>query len=232
MTQRISNESTKISQWGDVIVLIGKPGAGKGTQALRLSETLRWPILSVGSILRTTSIASPVDLRKTNAALVSGRIIDNELVRSVIRDFSSQSLSVNGYIVDGYPRNLKQARWFDALCHKERRNILAVLLNIPDECVLVRLDSRLQCNNCHTPVASTSREEACPQCGGTIVSRIDDDPRVVAQRLRVFHSETAPLKSYYAVSDRLIDIDGTQAPEVVAAEVRLRILDHLTGHLA
>ena len=180
------------------LVLLGAPGAGKGTQGAILSEKLNIPTISTGNILRAAMKDGTPLGEKVKVYMDAGQLVPDELVIEQVIDRLTQADCANGYILDGFPRTIPQA-W--AL---ERNNVFldaAVSLEVPDELIVNRMSGRRTCPECgmtfHIANNPPKKEGVCDFCGATLVSRKDDAPETVLARLKTFHEQTEPLKDFY-----------------------------------
>ncbi len=204
-------------------VIMGIQGSGKGTQARLLKEKLDLVHISVGDILRW-NIQSRTKLgARIKRTVDSGELVSDEMVWEVVRDRFDQHDWNYGFILDGYPRNASQARYF-----LESYDIDAVvLIEVPDEVVFERMLSRRLCSGCgldynlirHRPAVA----DTCDVCGGTLVSRPDDNPESIRGRLRDYHESTRPIVELFERKEIVVRVDGTKPPEHVQAEIRRKL---------
>ena len=193
------------------IILLGAPGAGKGTQAEIISQKLGIPTISTGNILRAAVKAgTPVGLQ-AKSYMDAGKLVPDEVIIGIIQERLAQDDCAGGFILDGVPRTIAQAEALE----RHGINFDAVLsLEISDEVIAARLTGRRTCHACgatyHVVTAPPQKEDICDKCGGVLEQRKDDLPETVKHRLEVYHSETEPLKGYYEAQGKLKSIDGTQ----------------------
>lgn len=193
------------------LILLGAPGAGKGTQAEIISETLRIPTISTGNIIRE-ALKSGTELgRKAKEYMDGGRLVPDDIVIGIIRDRLAQSDCVNGFILDGFPRTIPQAEALDRM----GVDIDRVLdIEVADETIARRVSGRRICPSCgasyHVDYRRPTVEGICDRCGDTLVQRQDDRPDTVRERLSVYHEQTEPLKSYYAAAGKLFVVEGQE----------------------
>ncbi len=194
------------------IIFLGPPGAGKGTQAQRICETLGIPQISTGDILRRAIKEETPTGLKAKAYIDAGKLVPDEVVIDIVRDRLEQEDCKAGYILGGFPRTVPQA---EALA--DFAQIDAVVdLDVADENLVQRLSGRRVCLNCGaTYHVSTMKSDCCNHCGQALVQRDDDKPETVLSRLKVYHEQTAPLVSYYQDKNLLHVIDGAQQKEVI-----------------
>lgn len=206
------------------IVFLGKPGSGKGTQAALLSERLMVPHLSSGAILREEIRERTPFGRKVEEYVLRGEIGPEELITTVILRYIERRRYTDGYILDGFPRTMYQARELDVRYPPGR----CILLSVHDETVLERLASRLTCRECgeiHHEIDNPPRPDgACDRCGGVLEARADDDREAIRTRLTVFGADVEPVIRYYRRRRRLVEIDGALKPD----EIHARIMHFVT----
>ena len=193
------------------LIMLGAPGAGKGTQAERISEKYAIPTISTGEILRN-AISTGTELGMTAKSYMdAGQLVPNEIVIGIIRDFLKQDSCKNGFILDGFPRSIPQAEALDAMGVK----IDAVVsIEVADEKIVERMSGRRVCPTCgasyHILYKPSEKEGVCTKCGADLIIRKDDHPDTVLARLHTYHEQTEPLKGYYANKGILIEIEGQE----------------------
>jgi adenylate kinase len=202
------------------VIMLGPPGAGKGTQAARLAREHQVLKISTGDMLREAVVQGTELGRIAKATMNTGHLVSDEVMVAVIRERLSKPDTDGGFILDGFPRTVPQAAALDELMRD--RGVLTVLhVVVPFEVLVQRLHIRRICSSCGTNADPTMPASArCPKCGGEFVQRIDDSEEVVRERLKVFQEETEPLVVYYQESPSFFQIDGNQAPDVVAQQIR------------
>lgn len=205
-----------------VIIMLGAPGAGKGTQAVRLSERLHLPQISTGDLFRENLKGNTPIGQKAKTFMDRGQLVPDEVVLDMLFDRIGRADCKKGYILDGFPRTIPQAEALEK--HLGRHTRLIVLtLEVPDKLILERLTGRLTCENCGAPyhkIASPPKEEGiCDRCQGHLIQRKDDTENVVRERLQVFHAQSEPLKDYYQKQGCLIYIDGSVSKEKTVAQI-------------
>ena len=207
-----------------VIVLMGPPGAGKGTQAHRLAERLGLPRVVTGEIFRDAVARGDPLGRKAKPYLDSGALIPDEITTALVVDRLQQDDCADGAVLDGFPRTLAQAQWFDrALAAQHRAVTTVVNVVVADDELLRRLTGRLTCRDCqrtyHPVVLPPAVAGVCDACGGPLIQRSDDREETVRTRLKVYRTHTAPVLAYYRKKHLLVDVAGGQAPDLVFAQI-------------
>lgn len=196
------------------IIMLGAPGAGKGTQALKLAEKYGIPHISTGDIFRA-NIKNETELgKKAKAFIDNGQLVPDGLVIDLIIDRVKEKDCENGYILDGFPRTIPQAQNFDSALEEDGEKIDFVIdIEVPDENIVERMSGRRTCLDCgatyHIKYNPTKVEGICDCCGKKVILRDDDKPETVKKRLKVHHEQTQPLKDYYTAKDNLVGIDGS-----------------------
>ncbi len=197
------------------IVMLGAPGAGKGTQAKKISEKFSIPHISTGDIFRA-NIKNGTELgKKAKVYMDQGLLVPDELVVDLVVDRLKQEDCKNGYILDGFPRTIPQAEALDnALTAIGEKMDYAINIEVPDDYIINRMAGRRACVSCggtyHIVNIPTKVEGICDVCGGTLILREDDKPETVKKRLDVYHEQTQPLVDYYQGKGILVDVDGTK----------------------
>jgi adenylate kinase len=212
------------------LVLIGAPGSGKGTQAKFLIEKYNIPQVSTGDLLRAAVAAQTPLGRQAKAVMDAGQLVPNDIVIGMIRERIMRPDAENGFIMDGFPRNLEQAEAMDTLLVSLGRPIDAVLqINVDFDLLMQRMVGRLTCLSCGTLFNSFTNPPAidsqCDNCGGTLHHRSDDNEETIDRRLRVYETHKQPLTAYYSNKGNLHVIDGQGTVE----EVKKRIKSALRG---
>ena len=203
------------------LILLGAPGAGKGTQAEILSKELNIPSISTGNILRAAmKNGTPVGL-KAKSYVEAGQLVPDDVIIGIIEERLAQPDCSNGYILDGVPRTIPQAR---AMEESGIGIDWAVSIEIADEVIVERMSGRRTCKNCsqifHIVNNPPKQEGICDFCGGELTIRKDDAPETVRTRLEVFHKETEPLKDFYAERGKLKTVDNQPSIEATTAAIR------------
>jgi adenylate kinase len=200
-----------------IIVLFGKPGAGKGTQAPLLASALEVPTLATGDVLRAARRAGTPLGREAQAYMDRGDLVPDSVILDILREELTQSQYKNGVILDGAVRTVPQAEGLKSMLASLGRQVDAVLaLDIDNEEIVQRLSSRTVCENCQTPYTGRPVGDVCDKCGGALVRRKDDDPEAIRTRLRVYDDETAPvLRWYQKGGDKVVIVNGVGSVDSV-----------------
>lgn len=196
------------------IIMLGAPGAGKGTQAKMIAEKYSIPHISTGDIFRA-NISQGTELGKeAKKYMDQGLLVPDELTVKILLDRVAQEDCKNGYVLDGFPRTIPQAEVLDkALTELGDKVDYAINVDVPDENIITRMSGRRACLKCgatyHVKYNPPKTEDVCDACGDKLVLRDDDQPETVKKRLNVYHEQTQPLIEYYSKKDILKEVDGT-----------------------
>jgi len=195
------------------IIFLGAPGAGKGTQAERVSEKLGIPTISTGAIIRESLKAGTEMGLKAKKFIEAGQLVPDDVVIGIVKERLAKSDCDRGYILDGFPRTVPQAEALDSMGISLDK---IVSLEVSDEAIVERMSGRRVCAKCgktyHTLYNPSPKGEAC-ECGEALTIRKDDAPEVVLSRLEVYHSTTEPLKEYYRAKGNLVIVEGAEELE-------------------
>jgi adenylate kinase len=204
------------------LVMLGPPGAGKGTQADRIATAKGIPKISTGDMLREAVRAGTEIGRRAKAIMDRGELVNDEVIIGVVRERLAKADAQRGFILDGFPRTVAQARALDALMDG-RAPLIVVDIVVPEADLVERLTSRLVCSNCGTNAEGVPRSAMattpCVKCGGTLKQRSDDNADVVLERLKVYRRDTQPLVDYYRSRPTFRAVNGAQAMERVFADL-------------
>ncbi len=238
------------------VIVLGPPGAGKGTQAERFARTRGIPKISTGDMLRSAAQAGTETGLRAKAVMDRGELVSDDLMIAVVRERLGRDDARHGFVLDGFPRTVPQAQALDGILDR-RGPLLVIDIAVPDEELVRRLGARLICADCGAnadaianaaavgadnmvlapapatalgavAVQATAEPMRCKRCGGRLVQRADDNANVVRQRLTVYHRDTKPLVDFYRARPTFLAIDGAQPPEVVAAALA-RAVDALSS---
>ena len=196
------------------IIMLGAPGAGKGTQAKKIAEKYQIPHISTGDIFRA-NIKNGTELgKKAKTYMDQGLLVPDELVCDLVVDRVQQDDCKKGYILDGFPRTIPQGESLDAALSRLGEAVdYAINVEVPDENIVKRMGGRRACVGCgatyHLVYAAPKKEGICDNCGAELILRDDDKPETVQKRLGVYHEQTQPLIDYYTKKGILKEVDGT-----------------------
>ncbi len=199
------------------LILLGSPGAGKGTQAQALSQKLSLPHVSTGNMLRNEIAHASALGKKVEALMAKGHLVSDELMIEILTARIIRPDCEKGFILDGFPRTVVQAEKLDELLHKLKKQITAAInIEVPLDEVGGPVTGRRTCIKCHSAVhASSHYSTKCPKCGGELIQRDDDKETAVRVRLEVYEKQTKPLVEYYTRKKLLKRVDGVGAPDDV-----------------
>jgi adenylate kinase len=209
------------------LVVLGPPGAGKGTQAERFARDRGLPKISTGDILRE-AVQSGTELgRAARALMETGRLVGDDVMIEIVRERLERNDARRGFVLDGFPRTVAQAKALDKMLDDEAP--LAIIdVEVPEDAIVRRLSARRICGSCGwTAVSGAS---ACAKCGGALVQRRDDAEDVVRERLRVYQDDTQPLVDFYRDRSTFRSVDGDQSPDAVAADIAAAVAAAVRGH--
>ena len=206
------------------LIMLGAPGAGKGTQAKKIAQKYQIPHISTGDIFRANIKAGTELGMKAKAFMDQGQLVPDEVTIGMLLDRISQDDSKNGYVLDGFPRTIPQAESLTAaLLERGEKIDYAVNVDVPDENIVNRMSGRRACVGCgatyHVVFNAPKQEDICDTCGEKLILRDDDKPETVQKRLTVYHDQTQPLIDYYNKEGVLVEVDGTQDMEKVFQDI-------------
>ena len=201
------------------LILLGAPGAGKGTQAEILCDRLNIPTISTGNMIREAMKSGTEMGLKAKEYAENGKLVPDEVVIGIVDERLRMDDCKNGFILDGFPRTIPQAEALDRMGITIDR---VVDINVPDEVITRRVSGRRACLDCgstyHIETKKPQVEGICDRCGSTLVQRKDDLPETVQERLHVYHAQTEPLRDYYAAAGKLLVVDGQQGIQEIAEQ--------------
>lgn len=200
------------------LVMLGPPGAGKGTQAAHLQRAWGIPHISTGAMLRDAVRDQTPLGRQVEAVMASGGLVDDGLITEVVRERLQQTDCRGGFLLDGFPRTVAQARALDRLI-VGRAPLVVLEIAVPDDEILRRLASRVVCSECGKNAQEEGEHATCHDCGGPLVQRADDKEQVVRKRLEVYREQTAPLIDYYQDRPTFCRVNGVQLFDAVAKDI-------------
>ena len=199
------------------LILLGAPGAGKGTQSANISEKYGIPAISTGDALRAAIKEGTQLGLEAKSYMDAGKLVPDSVVIAMVKERLAMPDCANGYLLDGFPRTVDQARALEEIAAPDA----VVDIDVPDEMLIARLTGRRVCSKCSGTfhVSKLADESVCPVCGDKLYQREDDKPATISNRLNVYHEQTAPLIGYYAGLGRLKRIDGNARPEDVFQKI-------------
>lgn len=209
------------------LVLIGPPGSGKGTQAIRLAERYTVPHISTGDILRAAVRDGTPLGRQVAAILAAGSLVGDDVITDLVRERLRGSDARSGFVLDGYPRTVAQARALDQLLASPP---IVILIDVPDEEIVARLGKRRVCDSCRiTQTASLVESDPCPYCGGRLVRRSDDEPATVRHRLATYAEFATPVIAHYRATALFGTVNGVQPLTAVLRDLCAEIDNRRAG---
>ncbi len=211
------------------VVMLGPPGAGKGTQAERLAQRRGLPRISTGDILReAVNQGTPLGA-VARLAMDAGRLVSDDVMIGIVEERLGREDARNGFVLDGFPRTVEQAAALDSMM-AGRGPLIVLDVVVPEDVLVRRLATRRICGECGAN-AAVDWKQTCGKCGGNLVTRVDDSDDIVRERLKVYQRQSKPLVDYYAARGTLRSIDGDRAADVVTAAVNQAVDDAAKGEL-
>lgn len=206
-------------------IMLGIQASGKGTQAAILAKKLGIPTVSMGDKLRAERKLDTPRGKFIRSLIDEGKFVPDEISNGIAKDYIESSEAQKGFILDGFPRTLRQAEFLDSLVP----HIRAIIINISDDEARRRLVNRRVCSKCganyNLIFQPPEQEGICDKCGGALIQRDDDRREIIEDRLGRFHEETEPISKYYKEREEFVEINGEQSVEDVAGEIEIKIIN-------
>ncbi len=217
------------------IIVLGPPGAGKGTQARRVGQALNFPSISTGDMFRE-ELKNQTELgRKAQSFMESGGLVPDEVVDAMVKSRLSRGDCAQGFILDGYPRTIQQADFLQNLLNGEGAKVLTIGVQVADEVIVERLAARYTCPKCgkmfNLKSSPSKTGDRCDACGTPLVLRKDDSPEVVRERLAVYRHQTKPLIQYYRDRGTYVEVKGDDSADEVFSDI-IRIVKQKQENVA
>jgi adenylate kinase len=211
------------------VVMLGPPGAGKGTQAERLAKSRGLPKISTGDILREAVQAGTELGKAAKATMEAGNLVGDDVMIGIVGERLSKRDARSGFVLDGFPRTVVQAGALDRIVDG-RGPLLVLDIVVPEDVLVRRLATRRICSKCGAN-ASVEWIASCGKCGGALVARVDDNVNIVRERLKIYQRQTKPLVDYYSTRPTFRGVDGNQPPNVVEAAIDAALEAATTGSI-
>ncbi len=206
------------------IVLFGIQGSGKGTLGKAVAEKYGLMVFETGGELRKLAQEDSDLGRKVKSIVEAGNLVPNEVVMDIIENFMQKLPAGKNVLFDGIPRKMVQAETFDALMKKYNRQMLGILIEVPEDVVMKRLMSRRICENCKTVYPAAYTKETCEKCGGKLVARNDDNPESIKTRIKAYFDETMPVIEHYEKEGKMLRMNGNLSIPDATTEI-FKLLD-------
>ncbi|MCR5388372.1 MAG: adenylate kinase [Lachnospiraceae bacterium] len=208
-----------------IIIMLGAPGAGKGTQADKIAEAYNIPHISTGDIFRANLKQGTELGMKAKKFMDAGELVPDSLTCDLVADRLTHDDCKNGCVLDGFPRTIPQAEALEEVLKKTNTKLdYAINVEVADQVIVDRMSGRRACPDCgktyHIVAVPPKKEGICDGCGAKLILRDDDKPETVLNRLKVYHDQTAPLIDFYGKAGILKEVDGTQATDKVFADIK------------
>jgi adenylate kinase len=215
------------------LIVLGPPGAGKGTQSERFAKAHGIPKISTGEMLRAAVHDGTEVGRRAQAIMDRGELVSDDVMIGIVRERLQRPDAARGFILDGFPRTVAQAQALDAIMNG-RDPLIVVDIVVPEAELVRRLSTRMICENCghNAALGHAEADDRCACCEGRLVQRTDDSDEVVRERLKVYRTSTKPLVDFYQTRPTFRSVDGAQTPDRVAADLAGAIADAGNGRVA
>ena len=201
------------------IVVFGIQGSGKGTLGKLVAEKYGLVVFETGGELRKLSAEDSQLGRKVKSIVEAGHLVPNEVVMDIIENFMNKLASGKNVLFDGIPRKIEQAETFDALLKKLGRDMLGILIEVPEQTVMKRLTSRRLCEKCKTVYPAAYEKDTCEKCGGKLINRSDDNPESIKTRIKAYYDETMPVIDHYKKQNKMLTMNGDLSIDDAAIEI-------------
>jgi len=209
------------------LVLFGIQGSGKGTLGKAVAEKYGYVIFETGGELRKLSSEDSELARTVKSIVESGKLVPNEVVMNIIENFMSKLPAGKNVLFDGIPRKMVQAETFDALMKKLGRDMIGVLIEVPEEVTMKRLMGRRICENCKTVYPGAYTKETCEKCGGKLITRSDDNAESIKTRIQAYYEETMPVIDHYKKMGKMLTMNGDLNIDDATQEIFKLLDEHL-----
>jgi adenylate kinase len=211
------------------LIMLGPPGAGKGTQAQQIARARGIPKISTGDILREAEHKGTEIGKRASAIMALGKLVSDDVMIPIVRERLAQDDVRDGFILDGFPRTVTQAVALDEIV-RDRDPLIVVEIVVPEAELVRRLSARMVCEKCgETAHGAAAKAADCQRCGGRLVQRSDDHDVVVLERLKVYHRQTQPLVEYYQMRPTFRSVNGSQPSDRVTADLAAAIESACSG---
>ena len=218
---------------GAIVVLMGMPGAGKGTHARLIAARFGWPQISTGDILREIAQTETELGRVVRETQKAGQLVSDEILVEIIRERTSRADCERGYILDGYPRTAAQAEFLDVLAREQGKRVIVIHIVVSRDSLVKRLAGRRSCPRCgeiyNVYLRPPREDEVCDRCGTPLLRRADDVPEAIEKRYDVYWEKTAPLLEYYRQRAAFFEVDGERPIEEIFRQIEAIVRAEVAG---